>query len=110
MEENLKLVLEYYEEMRQYDFFSHREKILSSMIQTLGLYHALRKKGIITEDEWSEGISTMQNVYSKERHEVEEKVRIHEENARKIDEKIKAKNKEQENMKKTIKDIFGIDL
>lgn len=26
MEENLKLVLEYYEELHQYDFFSHREK------------------------------------------------------------------------------------
>lgn len=109
MEEKLKLILELYEEIRQHDFFSHREKILSSMIQTSGLYYALLKKGIITKDEWNEGIATMQNVYSKELNEVKEKVRIHDENARKIEEKMNAK-KEQENMKKTIKDLFGIDL
>lgn len=110
MEETLKLILELYEEIRQHDFFSHREKILSSVIQTSGLYYALLKKGIITKDEWNEGIATMQNVYSKELHEAKEKVRIHDENARKIEEKMNAKNKKQENMKKTIKDIFRTDL
>ena len=110
MDDNLKLVLEYFDEIRQGDFCIQSEKIVNSTIHTMGLYYALFKKGIITRDEWDEGIATMQNVYSKELHEAKEKVRIHDENARKIEEKMNAKNKKQENMKNTIKDIFRIDL
>lgn len=57
MDDNLKLVLEYFDEIRQGDFCIQIEKIVNSTIHTMGLYYALFKKGIITRDEWNEGIS-----------------------------------------------------
>lgn len=80
------------------------------MIQTTGLYHALLKKGIITKNEWNDGISEMKKIYSEEVHEIEEKVRIHKEKVKEIEKNITQENKKQENVKKAIKDIFGIDF
>ena len=57
MDDNLKLVLEYFDEIRQGDFCIQSEKIVNSTIHTMGLYYAFFKKGIITRDEWDEGIS-----------------------------------------------------
>lgn len=110
MENNLQLIINYYEEIRIIDFWSHRQKIADLMILTTGLLNVLLKKEIISDDEFSEGFSLAKKKFEKEINELEKNIKLHTDKKEELEKEILEINNKQKDMKKTLQDIFRINI
>ena len=108
--DGLELLLRYYEEVNLCNFWGHRQKIADSMILTTGLLNAILKKGIISDDEFSEGFSLAKKQFEKEINELEKNIKLHTDKKEELEKEILKINNKQKDMKKTLQDIFRINI
>lgn len=105
-----ELILKYYEEIIFCNFWDNRGKIADIMIWISALCNLLIKKGIITKDEFDEGVSTAKKHHEETTNLIEKELELHKNKKENLEKEIKKHNEEQEKMNETMKEIFGIDL
>lgn len=102
----LKFLLGYYYEIEQGNFWVNTEKTLNSSLWTVGLYNALFKKNVITNEEWKEGVTLAKKQYEKEIKLVEQKIEESKQKVDKIEKEILKINDEQSDLEKFARELF----
>lgn len=110
MENNLQPIIDYCDEIRLIDFWTHRQKIVDSMILTTGLLNALLKKEIISDEEFSEGFSLAKKQFEKEVNELEQNIKMHTDKKGKLEKELLGETEKQEETEKILQDILGINI
>lgn len=102
----LKLLFDYYYQIGQGNFWINTKKILDSSLCIVGLYNALFKKNIITDEEWEEGVTLAKKQYKKEIKSIEQRIEESKRKIEKIEKEVQKNSNEQTDLEKIARELF----